>query len=61
VIVDDNEHVSKKYLGNPVTLPATFLLDENGVLRKAKYGAGGTYTEYFSEEITGVIAKWKGK
>lgn len=61
IVVDDNEHFAKKYLGDPVTLPATFLIDENGTLKKAKYGASGVYDEYFGPEITGVIKKWKGK
>lgn len=61
IVVDDNEHFAKKYLGDPVTLPATFLVDESGTLKKAKYGASGTYEEYFGADIASTIAKWKGK
>lgn len=59
IVVDENEHFAKKYLGDPVTLPATFLIDENGTLIKAKYGASGTYQEYFGGEIDTTISKWK--
>jgi peroxiredoxin len=60
IVLDEAEHFAKLYLGDPVTLPATFLIDETGTLRKVKYGASGTYQDYFGEEISAVIADRKG-
>lgn len=60
VVVDEAEHFSKKYLGDPVTLPATFLIDENGIVRKTKYGAAGTYQDHFGTEIETLMSAWKG-
>lgn len=51
VVVDQANHVSKKYLGATVSLPATFLLDRHGVLLKAKYDAKGALTDLFAPEI----------
>ena len=48
VVVDSTEYVAERYLGNPVTLPATFLLDRNGKLKKVKYGAGNLRAEFES-------------
>lgn len=56
VVVDEAEHFAKKYLGDPVTLPATFLIDENGTVKKTKYGASGTYEDHFGAELRAVIA-----
>ena len=55
-MLDQAEHFAKKYLGDPVTLPATFLIDRQGVLKKVKYGAKGTYSEFFGEDIKVVLA-----
>src|SRR5687768_14912552 len=46
IVVDEAEHFAKLYLGDPVTLPATFLCDGPGTVAKAKYGASGTYDDY---------------
>lgn len=40
VVVDESDHVAKKYLGPSVTLPASFLIDRDGRLEWAKRGAG---------------------
>jgi peroxiredoxin len=61
IVIDEAQHFAKKYLGDPVTLPATFLIDENGTVVKTKYGASGTYEAHFGEELNQVIAKRKGK
>lgn len=58
VVIDDAEHFAKKYLGDPVTLPATFLVDESGVVRKVKYGAAGSYEEQFGDAMREILSKW---
>ena len=45
--------------GDPVTLPATFLIDPEGNVVKAEYGASGTYEARFGEEIRQTVAKLK--
>ncbi|MCK6548734.1 TlpA family protein disulfide reductase [Myxococcota bacterium] len=55
VVVDEAEHFAKKYLGDPVTLPATFLIDDNGIVKKAKYGASGSFEEHFGAELRAVL------
>lgn len=51
IVVDGTGHHAKMYLGELVTLPASFLLDRTGVLQQVKYGASGTYDEHFGEAI----------
>ena len=57
IVVDDTDHVAKKYLGKTVKLPATFLIDRDGVLRRARYGAKGTLKEHFSEALERALVK----
>lgn len=51
VLVDDTEHYAKKFLGPTAALPATFLLDRDGVIRKVKRGGQGTLEEHFGAEL----------
>jgi peroxiredoxin len=60
IVVDEAQLFAKKYLGDPVTLPATFLIDQEGTIVKSKYGAAGTYEAYFGEDLDKEIAKRKG-
>jgi peroxiredoxin len=59
VVVDPNNYFAKLYLGDLVTLPASFLIGRDGVLRKVKYGATGTYDEHFKGEIEKALAEHK--
>lgn len=61
VVIDDNELFAKKYLGDPVTLPATFLIDQNGVVLKAKYGASGSYEAHFGESMRDIAMRRKAE
>jgi peroxiredoxin len=60
VVVDNAGHFAKKYLGQLVTLPASFLINREGVLRQVKYGATGTYGEHFGEELEKVLTEHAG-
>lgn len=51
VVVDETEHFSKKFLGGSVTLPATFLIDREGVIRRIKQGAKGSMKAHFAAAI----------
>lgn len=55
VAVDASGHFAKKYLGDPVTLPATFLISREGELMKVKYGAKETLESYFGARIEEVL------
>ena len=59
VLIDPTEHFAKKYLGQSVALPATFLLDHEGTLMKAKYGAKGTLAEHFDKDVKKAVANVK--
>lgn len=59
VLVDENEYYAKKYLGNPVSLPATFLIDQDGGVVKTKYNARGSYEAYFGEAIHVIVPAYK--
>lgn len=59
VAVDGNAYVAERYLGNPVTLPATFLIDHNGTLKKVKYGAG-KLKKTFDKVTKAALAAHKG-
>ena len=48
------------YLGELVTLPASFLINRDGVLQKVKYGATGTYEEHFGAEVEKVLTEHAG-
>lgn len=56
VVLDETEHFSKKYLGKQIVLPATFLLDREGVIRGVKHGAKGTLAEHFGPALAKVTA-----
>lgn len=56
VVVDQSNHFAKKYIGETVSLPATFLIERNGVLKQAKYDAKGSLAEYFAKEIEAALA-----
>ena len=60
VVVDNTGHHAKMYLGELVTLPASFLINRDGVLQKVKYGATGTYEEHFGKEIEQVLSEHAG-
>jgi peroxiredoxin len=51
VLVDDNEYFSKKYLGPTGALPATFLIDRDGVIRRSRYGVKGAFKDTFASLI----------
>lgn len=51
VVVDPNDHFAKKYLGDTVSLPATFLISRHGKLMAAKYDAKGSLQEHFAEKL----------
>ncbi|MBK8012102.1 MAG: TlpA family protein disulfide reductase [Deltaproteobacteria bacterium] len=55
VVVDGNQMFAKRYLGEVVTLPASFLIDREGLLKQSKYGAMGTYEEHFGADITATL------
>lgn len=55
VVVDGNQMFAKRYLGEVVTLPASFLIDREGVLKQSKYGAMGTYEEHFGADIAAAL------
>lgn len=40
VVVDESDHVARKYLGPSVTLPASFLIDREGRLEWLQRGGG---------------------
>lgn len=56
VVVDATSSVAEKYLGNPAPLPATFLIDRSGVLKKSKYDAKGSLEAHFAPELEAVLA-----
>ena len=60
VVVDNTGHHAKMYLGELVTLPASFLINRDGVLQKVKYGATGTYDEHFGAELDKVLTEHAG-
>ena len=51
VVVDPNDHFAKKYLGDTVSLPATFLISRHGQLLGAKYDAKGSLQEHFAKPM----------
>jgi peroxiredoxin len=60
VVVDNTGHHAKMYLGELVTLPASFLINRDGVLQKVKYGATGTYGDHFGGELERVLSEHAG-
>jgi len=57
VVIDQSNHFAKKYIGETVSLPATFLIDQNGILKKTKFDAKGSTGEYFATTIDEVLAE----
>lgn len=55
VLEDPTDFVAQRYLGKTVSLPATFLIDEDGRLVASKYDAKTTMQEAFVEKIEGLI------
>lgn len=51
VVIDRADYVSEKYLGKVVALPATFLIDREGMILKSKHDAKGSLIEYFSADL----------
>ena len=56
VVVDSNEHYSKKYLGESIKLPSSFFVDKTGYIVKSKQGGGGSMRDYFKSELTSLPA-----
>lgn len=56
VVVDDTEHFAQQYLGKTVALPATFLIDREGTLRRVKHGNKGSLKETFDSVISGLLS-----
>lgn len=51
VLVDETEHYAQKFLGSAVSLPATYLIDREGVVLRAKHGAKGSLSEHFEAAL----------
>lgn len=59
VLEDPTDFVAERYLGKTVSLPATFLVDEEGVLVAAKYDAKTTMQEAFGAKIEALLTNKK--
>ena len=57
VLVDRNDFYATKYLGKTVSLPATFLIDRQGVLRGSKFDAKGSLLDHFRDALESVTAE----
>ena len=57
VVKDGTDHVAQKYMGESISLPATFLIDRNGKLRKAKFSAKGDLGSYFGPTLNAVLGE----
>lgn len=55
VVVDANEHYSKKYLGESIKLPSSFFVNETGYIINAKQGGGGSMRDFFKSELAGLV------
>ncbi len=55
IVIDENEHFTRKFLGNTVPLPTTFLIDANGTVQKIKLGAKGSMRDHFKSEIVDLL------
>ena len=55
VVKDITEHVAEKFMGERTALPATFLVDRNGVLRKTKFSAKGSLEAHLGDSLTAVM------
>jgi|GEM_PF-1033777 len=61
VVEDPTDYVAERYLGKTVSLPATFLIDENAKLLAAKYDAKTSMQEAFGPKIDALLAAKKPK
>jgi len=56
VVKDLSDHVAEKFMGPRVSLPATFLIDREGIVRGAKFSARGDLQAYFGPALASVMA-----
>lgn len=56
VVLDPTEHTAKKYLGPTGALPASFVIDRDGVLRAARHGGGAPMIEAFGPALDASLA-----
>lgn len=57
ILIDANEHYSKKYLGKQIQLPSSFLINKNGKIIQEKRGAKGNMKAYFGAQIENLLAQ----
>ena len=55
VLEDPTDYAAERYLGKTVSLPATFLIDSDGVLVASKYDTKKTMQEAFEPKIQGLL------
>jgi peroxiredoxin len=55
VVVDPTGDTSKKYVGDPATLPSAFLIDRNGTIVRIKRDAQGTLESFFGPDLDELI------
>lgn len=56
VVLDPTEHTAEKYLGPTGALPASFVIDREGVLRAARHGGGAPMLEAFGAALDASLA-----
>ena len=56
VVVDANEHYSKKYLGESIKLPSSFFVNKTGYIVNAKQGGGGSMRDFFKSELSSLAS-----
>jgi peroxiredoxin len=61
VLEDPTDFVAERYLGKSVSLPATFLIDPEGILKKSKYDAKTTMQDAFGAEIEALLGAPEAK
>ena len=57
VAKDTSSYVCEKFMGRVVSLPATFLIDRNGILRKTKFDGRGRLSDHFGSTLATVLAE----
>ncbi len=57
VVKDIHGHVAEKYMGKVVSLPATFLIDRTGILRKTKFSGRGNLETHLGTELSAVLTE----
>lgn len=55
VLEDPTDYVAERFLGKTVSLPATFLIDREGVLVASKYDTKKTMQEAFGEQVKALV------